>query len=100
MPQIPCLAGRVALVTGASQGVGRGIACVLGDAGATVYFTGRNPAALESVAAEITKRGGRGIGIACDHVDDGQVEALFKRIQDEQDGIDLLGNNIWGGYEA
>src|SRR5258708_5048745 len=100
MTQIPNLAGRVALVTGASQGIGRGIACVLGDAGATVYFTGRNRAALESVAVEIEKRGGRGIGIACDHADDAQVDALFGRMRDEQDGIDLLVNNIWGGYEA
>ena len=91
---------HVALVTGASQGIGRGIACVLGDAGATVYFTGRNRAALDSVAAEINKRGGQGIGIACDHVDDAQVEALFGRIRDEQDRIDLLVNNVWGGYEA
>jgi NAD(P)-dependent dehydrogenase (short-subunit alcohol dehydrogenase family) len=99
MNELPDLRGRVAIVTGGSQGIGRGIACVLGEAGATVYFTGRNRSALESVADEIERRGGRAIGLACDHVDDAQVEAVFQRIREEQDGIDLLVNNVWGGYE-
>ena len=71
--RLPDLEERVAVVTGGSQGIGRGVACVLGAAGATVYFTGRNLAALESMAAEIGKRGGVGIGVCCDHADDLQV---------------------------
>src|SRR5690348_1948442 len=96
----PDLKGRVAVVTGASQGVGRGIAISLGDAGATVYLTGRNTAALMAAAGEVVERGGRGIGVVCDHARDEQVDALFQRIRDEQPGIDLLVNNVWGGYEA
>src|SRR5207248_2250834 len=87
----PNLAGRVALVTGGSQGVGRGIVTVLAGAGATVYFTGRTLPAPEICG---------GTGIVCDHIDDAQVAAVFQRILEEQGGIDLLVNNVWGGYEA
>jgi len=98
---LPDLEGCVAVITGASQGVGRGIACVLAEAGAMVYFTGRDQVALESVATEIhRRRSGHGIGVACDHTDDVQVDAFFRRVREEQEGIDLLVNNVWGGYEA
>jgi NAD(P)-dependent dehydrogenase (short-subunit alcohol dehydrogenase family) len=89
----PRLDGKVAVVTGATRGVGKGIALALGDAGATVYVTGRST--VDEVAAEVTARGGRGIGKRVDHTDDAQVEALFADL----DHIDLLVINAWGGYE-
>ena len=94
------LGGRVAVITGASQGVGRGIALALGDTGATVYFTGRNREALEAVSAPVAGRGGRPRALVCDHADDAQVTALFERVSEEERGIDLLVNNVWAGYEA
>ena len=97
---LPDLSGRVALVTGASQGIGRGIALALGDAAATVYLTGRNRPALEATSAAIRERGGQPLAVVCDHTDDAQVDALFARIRDEQPRLDLLVNNVWGGYEA
>jgi NAD(P)-dependent dehydrogenase (short-subunit alcohol dehydrogenase family) len=103
------LRDRVALVTGASRGGGKGIALVLGEAGATVYVTGRSvrgkpttlgrPGTIDDTAEEITARGGAGIAIRCDHTDDSQVQAVFKRIQDEHGRLDLLVNNAWSGYE-
>jgi NAD(P)-dependent dehydrogenase (short-subunit alcohol dehydrogenase family) len=103
------LSGSVALVTGASRGVGRGIALVLGEAGATVFVTGRSsqgrpttenlPGTVEETAALVSQRGGIGIPVRCDHTDDQQVEALFHRIRDEHGRLDLLVNNVWGGYE-
>lgn len=91
---------RVALVTGASRSVGKGIALALGTDGWTVYVTGRGPVGadgpLDVTAAEVTERGGRGIAVQCDHRDDGQIAELFARIADEQDGrLDLLVNNVW-----
>jgi len=85
------LKDRVALVTGASLGVGKGIAIALGAAGATVYVTGRSSKAGDNpfggtvfaTAEDVTKRGGRGVAVVCDHSDDEQVRALFKRIEDE-----------------
>jgi len=97
---LPQLAGQVAVVTGASQGIGRGIVLSLADAGATVYFTGRNRPALEAVAAEVRARGGQPIAAVCDHADDAQVLAFFERVRSEHAGLDLLVNNVWGGYEA
>jgi NAD(P)-dependent dehydrogenase (short-subunit alcohol dehydrogenase family) len=94
----PDLAGRVAVVTGATRGVGRGIAVVLGECGATVYVTGRST--VDEVAAEVTERGGHGIAARTDHTDDGQVEALFARVGEEQGRLDLLVANAWGGYES
>lgn len=82
----------VAVVTGASRGAGRGIARALGDLGATVYLTGRS-AAVADVADEVTARGGRGIGVVCDHGDDAAVAALFSRVGEEQGRLDVLVNN-------
>ncbi len=104
------LSGKIALVTGASRGVGKGIATALGTAGATVYVTGRTvtgeaapvplSGAVDQTAAEVTQSGGQGIAIRCDHRDDAQVEAVFARIQQEQGRLDLLVNNAWAGYEG
>jgi NAD(P)-dependent dehydrogenase (short-subunit alcohol dehydrogenase family) len=95
------LKDRVALVTGASLGVGKGIAIALGAAGATVYVTGRSSKAGDNpfggtvfaTAEDVTKRGGRGVAVVCDHSDDEQVRALFKRIEDESGRLDILVNN-------
>ncbi|WP_161996588.1 SDR family NAD(P)-dependent oxidoreductase, partial [Rhodococcus sp. YH1] len=91
---------RVALVTGASRSVGKGIACALGSDGWTVYVTARGPVGTDSpldrTAATVTERGGLGIAVQCDHTDDEQIRALFRRIADEQGGrLDLLVNNVW-----
>jgi NAD(P)-dependent dehydrogenase (short-subunit alcohol dehydrogenase family) len=83
----------VAVVTGATRGVGKGIALALGDAGATVYVTGRST--VEETAAEVTARGGRGIGVRVDHTRDDEVRALFQQV----DTVDLVVANAWGGYE-
>jgi NAD(P)-dependent dehydrogenase (short-subunit alcohol dehydrogenase family) len=100
---------KVALVTGASRGVGKGIALGLGEAGATVYVTGRTvlegqaavdlPGTIDATAAEVSRLGGTGIAVRCDHRDDRQVEEVFRRIQAEQGRLDILVNNVWGGYE-
>jgi NAD(P)-dependent dehydrogenase (short-subunit alcohol dehydrogenase family) len=99
----------VALVTGASRGAGRGIAVELGAAGATVYVTARSvrggpttddlPGTIEESAQEVTGRGGRGIAVRCDHTVDSDVESLFSRIRTDHGRLDLLVNNVWGGYE-
>src|SRR3546814_6386304 len=71
----------IAVVTGASRGLGRGIARALGSKGATVYVTGRAAeGALEEAAREVTEQGGKGIAIACDHRNDDQVKSLFERV--------------------
>jgi NAD(P)-dependent dehydrogenase (short-subunit alcohol dehydrogenase family) len=86
------LTGKVALVTGASRGVGKGVALELIEAGATVYITGRSVADMQYIA-------GRGTAITCDHRQDEQVRAAFRQIADEQGRLDILVNNVWGGYE-
>ena len=101
------LAGRVALVTGATRGAGRGTAIALGEAGATVYCTGRStreqrseydrPETIEETAELVDAAGGRGIAVQVDHLQPAQVEALVERIDDERGRLDLLVNNIWGG---
>jgi dehydrogenase/reductase SDR family protein 1 len=83
---------RVAVVTGASRGVGKGIALKLCDAGFTVYITGRTVDQMAYLA-------GRGTSIPCDHREDQQVYRAFDRIIEEQERIDVLVNNAWAGYE-
>ncbi len=100
----------VAVVTGASRGAGRGIACALGERGATVVVTGRSraqgtrteglPGTIDETAAEVTRRGGHGIAIPCDHTNDADIERLVADIEQRAGHIDLLVNNAWGGYEA
>jgi dehydrogenase/reductase SDR family member 1 len=89
---MPDLAGKTALVTGGSRGVGRGVARVLDQDGARVYVTGRSQEDLRSIGGLVT-------AICCDHRVDGQVEDAFRRILGETSGIDILVNNVWGGYE-
>ena len=100
------LAGKVALVAGGTRGAGRGIAVQLGAAGATVYVTGRTsrsqrsemnrPETIEETAALVDEAGGRGIPVQVDHLVPKQVRALVTRIADEQGGLHLLVNDIWG----
>jgi NAD(P)-dependent dehydrogenase (short-subunit alcohol dehydrogenase family) len=100
------LAGKVALVAGATRGAGRGIAVQLGAAGATVYVTGRTtrsersemnrPETIEETAALVNEAGGRGIAIQVDHLVPDEVSALVTRIKDEQGRLHVLVNNIWG----
>ncbi|HYP63270.1 MAG TPA: SDR family NAD(P)-dependent oxidoreductase [Acidocella sp.] len=95
------LEGKIALITGASRGIGKGIACVLGEQGATVYVTGRTvsqgthplPGTLGETVAEVEKRNGKAVAVAVDHGDDKQVAALFERIGKEQGRLDILVNN-------
>lgn len=102
------LEGKIALVTGATRGLGKGIAIGLGEAGATVYITGRTLTAspestgsLEETAAAVERAGGVAIAVQVDHSDDDQVKALFDRIQIDQHGcLDLLVNNAYAGVPA
>jgi len=115
------LQGRIAVVTGASRGAGRGIAVELGAAGAIVYVTGRStrakpadtygqllglsklqtlPGNIDDTADEVTRLGGRGIAARCDHTREDEVGALFDRVMREQGRLDLLVNNAWGGHES
>lgn len=101
------LKGKVALVAGATRGGGRGIACMLGEAGATVYGTGRSvrgkpatknrPETIEETAEMVTSRGGKGIYVQVDHTDREQVKSLFERVKQEQKGrLDILVNDMTG----
>jgi dehydrogenase/reductase SDR family protein 1 len=85
------LSGKVALVTGASKGVGKGIAMELLDAGATVYMTGRS--------FHEQQGGSPGFAVKCDHRDDRQVRSVFQKIASEHGRLDILVNSAWGGYE-
>ncbi|WP_433211920.1 SDR family oxidoreductase [Microtetraspora malaysiensis] len=101
------LAGKVALVAGATRGAGRGIAVELGAAGATVYVTGRStrerrseydrPETIEDTADLVTAAGGRGVAVRVDHLVPDEVRALVERIDAEQGRLDVLVNDVWGG---
>jgi len=101
------LEGRVALVAGATRGAGRGIAVALGEAGATVYCTGRStrgqrseydrPETIEETAELVDAAGGTGIAVVVDHLEPSQVERLVQRIDTDHGRLDVLVNDIWGG---
>ncbi|MGH9901926.1 MAG: short-chain dehydrogenase, partial [Pyrinomonadaceae bacterium] len=116
------LAGKVAVVAGATRGTGRGIALALGEAGAIVYCTGRStraerrettsrpkgkdafnlsqrPETIEETAEMVAARGGVGLAARVDHTAPEQVEALFERVRKEQGRLDILVNDVWGGDE-
>src|SRR5687768_18493127 len=100
------LDGKVALVTGATRGAGRGTAVALGEAGATVYCSGRStrerrseydrPETIEETAELVTAAGGTGIAVAADHLEADRVRALVQQIDAEHGRLDVLVNNIWG----
>ena len=89
---------RIVLVTGATRGLGRGIARSFAAPDTTVYVTGRKADALAQVVAEITSRGGNCVALACDHRDDAQVAAAFARISQEAGRLDILVNNAAAVY--
>ncbi len=102
------LEGRIALVAGATRGAGRGIATMLGEAGATVWCTGRSvrgalasgserPETIDETAEMVTARGGRGIAVRADHTVEADVVALCARIREEHGRLDILVNDVWGG---
>jgi NAD(P)-dependent dehydrogenase (short-subunit alcohol dehydrogenase family) len=87
------MSAQIAVVTGASRGLGRGIARALGSKGMTVYLSGRDSAALEEAADEVTQAGGKGVAVVCDHANDAEVQALFQQVESEAGRLDLLVNN-------
>ena len=105
------LNGKVAVVAGATRGAGRGIACMLGEAGAIVYCTGRSvrgsppksgiytgrPETVEETAELVTEHGGIGISVRTDHLAEEQVIALFEKVRSEQGQLDILVNDISEG---
>ncbi len=104
------LSGKVAVVTGASRGVGRGIALSLAEEGATVYITGRSVrgastspellgTTITDTAEQANERGGVGVACQCDHTVTAQVKNVFNKVRSEQGHLDILVNNAWGGYE-
>jgi NAD(P)-dependent dehydrogenase (short-subunit alcohol dehydrogenase family) len=114
------LSGRVAVVTGASRGAGRGIALELGAAGATVYVTGRSvrgegtpgydrmlerlkldamPGTIDDTAEAVDRAGGTGVALRCDHTQESEVRALFARVERDHGRLDLLVNNAWGAHQ-
>ena len=94
---MPDLSGKVAVVTGASMGVGKGLAAGLVEAGAIVYATGRTVS--DETFADSVKGNGSIIPVRCDHTDDGETEAVFARVGRERGRLDVLVNSAWGGYE-
>jgi len=109
-PYTPCMSklkGKIALVAGATRGAGRGIAVALGEAGATVYCTGRStkghpatpgrPETIEQTADLVTAAGGKGIAVRVDHTEPDEVKKLVAGIKRRHKGLDILVNDIWGG---
>ena len=97
----PNLAGRVCVVTGATKGIGKGIAVQLGAAGAKVYITGRTKEMLEDCAKEIKERGGTPIPVQVDHSNDKEVKELFEKIEKDENGkLDVLVNNAYAAVNA
>ena len=104
------LRGKIAIVTGASRGVGKGIALSLGEAGATVYVTGRSvqgkattqglPGTIQETAEEVDRRGRAGIPVRCDHTRDEEIRRLVAQIRRRDGHLDLLVNNAFGGEEG
>lgn len=90
------LKDKIALVTGGSRNVGKGIALALGEGGATVYVTGRSIS--EKDVTGITKSGGKGIAVTCNHENDEEVKSVFEKIKRDHNKLDILVNNAWGGY--
>ena len=98
---------KVAIVTGASRGAGRGIAIALGSHGCIVYVTGRSakagdhalPGTIYETADAVTAAGGKGIAVRCDHADDEQVKSLFEQVMSEQGQLDILVNNAAAVYD-
>jgi NAD(P)-dependent dehydrogenase (short-subunit alcohol dehydrogenase family) len=112
MQQAPekTLRDKVIVVAGATRGAGRGIALMLGEAGATVYVTGRSirgqaatqgrPETIEETAEMVTALGGKGIAVRVDHTIEDEVKVLFEHVKQEQNGhLDVLVNDVWGGDE-
>jgi NAD(P)-dependent dehydrogenase (short-subunit alcohol dehydrogenase family) len=102
------LRGKIAVVAGATRGAGRGIAMMLGEAGATVYCTGRSvrgklasgrkrPETIQETARLVTAQGGRGVAVRVDHTVEPEVARLFARVKREQGRLDVLVNDVWGG---
>ncbi|XP_069113768.1 dehydrogenase/reductase SDR family member 1-like [Argopecten irradians] len=103
------LAGKVCIVTGATRGIGKGIALQLGEAGATVYITGRTLVAakdsiggsLTDTAQQVEERGGKCIPVQCDHTNDEEIQQLFDKVKREQEGqLDILVNNAYSAVKA
>ena len=103
------LEGKIALVTGASRGVGKGVALGLAEAQATLFVTARTasagkgteslPGSLSGTVQEADMLGGRATALQCDHTDDEQVRRVFERIDSQHGQLDILVNCVWGGYE-
>lgn len=103
------LEGKVAIVTGGSRGIGKGVALGLAEHGATVYITGRTvkqedakvplPGTINETAEQVNQLGGIGIPHKCDHKSDDEVKLLFDRVKKEQGRLDILVNSVWAGYE-
>jgi dehydrogenase/reductase SDR family member 1 len=90
------LNGKIALVTGGTRNVGKGIAFALGKAGATVYVTGRS--IKDKDVKNINTAGGKGIAIICNHENGTEVKKVFEIIEEKEGRLDILVNNAWGGY--